>query len=308
MKIIRIAIASLLLTICTCYATTPTGTVLRAVMVDTNGVLFGASTNFASINGLAGTGSLVEVAISLVTVSNTAVLAVSSASVAQATADYSMATGMAAQAMAGSAITSAAVAQASANAAMSTGAAAQAFAVSAMATGVAAQALADSKVSTNNATYLQTITLAANALKSDSYAPNLIVNVSGLGTNKIIVSGANLSGVNGSFYYAGTNVPGVPVPAYSNSSAYYFIYGGGSAWLVVTAAAPYSTYYTGGASVTNAYTGGVTPPVVVYDQISSNTISAEIQSKLSISAVSWKTNLVIAPGGTTNTLIFLGAP
>ena len=36
----------------------PTGTVTRAVITDTNGVLVGTSTNFAAINGLSGTGSV----------------------------------------------------------------------------------------------------------------------------------------------------------------------------------------------------------------------------------------------------------
>jgi hypothetical protein len=75
-----------MLTLCVAFAIYPTGTVTRSVSVTTNGVLFGSDTNFAAINGLAGTGSVAAVAANLASVSNTAVSAVSSASVAQASA------------------------------------------------------------------------------------------------------------------------------------------------------------------------------------------------------------------------------
>jgi hypothetical protein len=73
----------------------PTGTVTRSVSVTTNGILFGSDTNFAALNGLSGTGSVAEVAANLASVSNIAISAVSSASVAQATADASVSSNLA---------------------------------------------------------------------------------------------------------------------------------------------------------------------------------------------------------------------
>jgi hypothetical protein len=95
----------LLLTACAAMADVPTGTVTRSISVYTNTGLL-VDTNFTRVNGIADTGSVAEVAANLATVSNTAVSAVASASVAQATANYSMSTGMAAQVSASSAIAS----------------------------------------------------------------------------------------------------------------------------------------------------------------------------------------------------------
>jgi hypothetical protein len=95
-----------MLTLCVALAIYPTGTVTRSVSVTTNGVLFGSDTNFAALNGLAGTGSVATVEANLTIVSNTSVSAVSSASVAQASAAAAMSTGAAAQASASSAISS----------------------------------------------------------------------------------------------------------------------------------------------------------------------------------------------------------
>lgn len=53
MTIIRITIATILLTICAAYAAPPTNTAYRSVITDTNGVLAGNSTNLISANGIA---------------------------------------------------------------------------------------------------------------------------------------------------------------------------------------------------------------------------------------------------------------
>ena len=155
----------------TAGASVPTGTVSRAVVTDTNGVLIGSSTNFAAINGLSGTGSVAEVAANLATVSNTAVSAVASASVAQATANYSMSTGMAAQA--------------SANAAMSTGAAAQVSASSAIASNAALNARVTA-VETNHAT------LAQGAKADTAAQPNGIPSTTNY--SLAVFGGATLTG------------------------------------------------------------------------------------------------------------------
>lgn len=64
----------------------PTGTVTRSVSVYTNTGLL-VDTNFTAVNGIADTASVENVAANLASVSNTAIAAVSSAAVAQASAD-----------------------------------------------------------------------------------------------------------------------------------------------------------------------------------------------------------------------------
>jgi len=147
-------IAILLLTAASAMASVPTGTVTRSVSVYTNTGLL-VDTNFTRVNGIADTAAVERVAANLAIVSNTAISAVSSASVAQA----------------------------SASAAMSTGTAAQASADAAMATGMAAQASADAAVQTNNVTYTQTVALAASALQAEADTPSSVFERSLIRTN-----------------------------------------------------------------------------------------------------------------------------
>lgn len=86
----------LLLAASSAFAIQPTGTVTRSVTVNTNGVLFGESTNFAAANGLATTAQVAALTGDFTAISNLAASALATGVSAQATADSAMATGAAA--------------------------------------------------------------------------------------------------------------------------------------------------------------------------------------------------------------------
>lgn len=290
----------------------PTGTVTRAVITDTNGVLSGTSTNFAAVNALATSETVAAVVVDLTTVSNLTVSAISSAAVAQASADYAMTTGKTAQATVDTALSSNA-------------------AVSARVTGI----------ETNHATAAQGLK-ADRSAATNQYEPGkpLIVFIDN--TNSVLVAGAGTSAVNGEYTWTGAQ--------YENSNATYRIVWWSSGlsfpqWCIIETTldpdfpVPDGHYYMNGSEiVTSSWTqvnGSLPVPAVSASGTATNTaiqISQLARSALqpdgsganltgivpSTFGAAWHTNTVVTSvetnelGAVTNittgTIIYLGAP
>jgi len=264
----------------------PSGTVTRFVETDVNNVLIGPATNLLSANGISSSQDVALVASHLAMVSNQTVSAISSAAVAQASANAGIASGQ--------------VAQASAEAAMSTA--------------ITAQVMATSWVAASG-----------TVVKASDYAPNVGVGITTnlSDTNFLLVAGAGMAEMDGGYRWS-TNGGILSEPGYWNTNATYQYNGikfSSAVWQMWSFNLDIGQAYAGSSTPTGTWTlvnGTNPPPVVTYGPaLVTNTahqgflmIFSHISAPASPQHVgaAWHTNQIPAIDGTTNTIIYLGAP